>query len=143
MTSLDMAMTRNADSSLVEVSLTDGNCQRMISWFHKLHIQPRRWSARYQQVLSLLVEFGLDSDIRQSSESHAPLIVCVVDNGDITFVKKLVAHKAKFGASDDSSDTALIRAAKNKDRAVCDALKAAGANNRIFFWTIWTNYAPG
>ena len=170
---LDTAMSRNADSSLVEdllsrdvqpnlesairlatpraldlvltklTPLTDRHHQQMITWFHSLHIQPKLWSARDREVLSLLIEFGLDPDTRQSTAPHAPLIVCAADNGDITLVEKLAAHKAKLGASDDGSDTALIRAAKNKDRAVYDALKSAGANDRMFFWTIWTNYAPG
>ncbi|KAG7004713.1 hypothetical protein G7Y79_00024g056630 [Physcia stellaris] len=115
----------------------------MVLWFNCLPVQPKNWPMRDRRVLLLLVEFGLDPDIRQACAPHAPLIVCAAGNGDTELVHKLVAHKAKLGASDDDSNTALIRAAKNKNRAMYDTLKAAGANDRMFLWTIWTNYAPG
>lgn len=141
---LRSATPRSLDLVLTKLTpLTDGHRQQMISWFHRLHVQPKKWSVREKQVLLLLVEFGLDPGIRQSSVPHSPLIVCAAGNGDIELVQRLAAHKANLGAIDDNSETALIRAAKNKDRAMYDALKAAGANDRMFFWTIWTNYAPG
>ena len=134
--SLDLVLTRLTP-------LTDGHRQQMVSWFNGLPVQPKKWMMRDKRVLALLVEFGLDPDVRQAQAPHAPLVVCAAGNGDVELVQKLIAHKAKLSASDDNSDTALIRAAKNKNRAMYDLLKTGGANDRMFFWTIWTNYAPG
>ena len=134
--SLDLVLTRLTP-------LTDGHRQQMVSWFSALPVQPKKWTMRDKRILTLLVEFGLDPDVRQAQAPHAPLVVCAAGNGDVELVRKLIAHKAKLSASDDDSDTALIRAAKNKNRAMYDLLKTGGANDRMFFWTIWTNYAPG
>ena len=141
---LRLATPRSLETILTSVTpMTDGHRQQMASWFHRLQLHPKNWSVREKQVLSLLVDFGLDPDIRQGCAPHAPLILCAAGSGDMSLVRKLAAHKANLGASDDNSETALIRAAKNKDRAMYDTLKASGANDRMFFWTIWTNYAPG
>ncbi|KAL8785735.1 MAG: hypothetical protein Q9213_003202 [Squamulea squamosa] len=138
-----LATLRNLDIVLTKLTpLTDACRQQMALWFQRLHTQPKSWSVRDTRVLLLLVEFGLDPDIRQASAPHAPLIVCAAMNGNMELVEKLIAHKAILSASDDDSDTALICAAKNKNRAIYDTLKAAGANDRMFFWTVWTNYAP-
>ena len=141
---LRLATPRSLDLVLTKLTpLSDSDRQQMVSWFNGLPVQPKKWSMRDRRTLALLIEFGLDPDVRQAASPHAPLIVCAAGNGDTDLVQKLIAHKAKLGASDDDSDTALIRAAKDKNRAMYDILKAGGANDRMFFWTIWTNYAPG
>lgn len=141
---LRLATPRLLDLVLTKLTpLTDTDRQQMVLWFNCLPVQPKKWPMRDRRILLLLVEFGLDPDIRQACAPHAPLVVCAAGNGDTELVHKLIAHKAKLGASDDDSDTALIRAAKNKNRAMYDTLKAAGANDRMFLWTIWTSYAPG
>lgn len=141
---LRLATLRSLDLVLTKMTpLTDEDRQQMVSWFNALPVQPKKWSMRDKEVLMLLVEFGLDPDVRQASAPHAPLVVCAAGNGNTELVQKLIAHNAKLGASDDNSDTALIRAAKTNNRAVYDILKAKGANDRMFFWTIWTQYAPG
>ena len=134
--SLDLVLTRLTP-------LTDGHRQQMVSWFSGLPAELWKWTMRDKRILTLLVDFGLDPDVRQAQEPHAPLVVCAAGTGDMELVRKLIAHKAKLGASDDYSNTALIHAAKNKNRAMYDLLKTGGANDRMFFWTIWTNYAPG
>ena len=134
--SLDLILTRLTPMTTVHK-------EQMATWFHTLPIDSKRWLPRDVEVLSLLVDFGLKPDTRQKSSPHAPLIVCAADNGNIQLVQKLAANKANLGAADDHGETALVRAAKKRDRVMYDALKAAGANDRQFFWTVWTSYAPG
>ncbi|KAL8766747.1 MAG: hypothetical protein Q9209_006569 [Squamulea sp. 1 TL-2023] len=131
---LRLATLRTLDIVLTKFNpLTDACCQQMALWFQRLHPQPKSWLVRDTRVLLLLLEFGLDPDIRQTSAPHAPLIVCATVNGDTKLVEKLIAHKVILSASDDDSDPALICAAEDKNRAMYDTSKAAGANDRMLF----------
>lgn len=123
--------------------LDGGHYQKMISWIKTLPASTK-WRDRDGEVLKLLLDFGLDPNLRRAESPHSPLIVCAAKHGDIALVEKLIAHGAKLDVADDNSDTALICAAKGKNRQIYEALKAAGVNDRVFLgWTVWSNYASG
>lgn len=136
--------TQNLELILTRLMPLDGgHYQKMISWIKTLPASSK-WRDRDSEILKLLLDFGLDPNLRRAVAPHSPLIICATKCGDITLVENLIAHGAKLNVADDSSDTALICAAKGKNRQVYDALKAAGVNDKVFLgWTVWSNYASG
>ena len=124
--------------------LSETNYKSMIEWVQNNLAIGKRRSQRDAEVLKLLLDFGLDPNLRSSKPPHSPFIFCAVDSGDIGLVEKLIACRANLTAANDGSDTALVRAAKLQNRAVYDALKAGGVNDKYFLgWTVWSNYANG
>ena len=116
--------------------------QRMADWVKTLHAQSNRWCKRDVEVLKLLLDFGLDPNLRHPSAPHSPLIICAACCGDIGFLQKLIVHGARLDVQNDESDTPLICAAKNRNREIYDALTAAGMNDRYFlFGTVWGHHA--
>ena len=143
------AALQHGTSNNLELILTrlmplgEEHYQKMISWIKTLPASTK-WRNRDGEILKLLLDFGLDPNLRRAVTPHSPLIVCAAKYGDISLLEKLIAHGAKLNVADDSSDTALICAAKGKNRQVYDALKAAGVNDKVFLgWTVWSNYASG
>lgn len=136
--------TQNLELILTRLMpLDEGQYQKMVFWIKTLPVSAK-WRDRDGEILNLLLDFGLDPNLRHAMAPHSPLIVCAAKNGDIAVVEKLIAHGAKLGVADDNSDTALICAAKGKNRQIYDRLKEAGVNDRVFLgWTVWSNYASG
>ena len=125
-------------------SLREASQQPIIAWIAKLHANPQRWTKRDGEVLKLLLGFGLDPNIRRLAAPHPPLIVCAASYGDIGLLQGLIKNGADLGATDDNSDTAIIVAAKQKNKQIYDALKAAGVSDRYFLFglgSVWTYYA--
>lgn len=123
--------------------MDEGHHQKLVSWIKTLPAS-KQWRDRDGETLKLLLDFGLDPNLRCAMSPHSPLIVCAAKYGDIALVEKLIKHRAKLNVADDNSDTALICAAKGKNRQIYDALKAAGVNDKVFLgWTVWSNYASG
>ena len=116
--------------------------QQMGDWVKTLHAQSNRWCKRDVEVLKLLLDFGLDPNLRHPSAPHSPLIICAACCGDIGFLQKLIVHGARLEVKNDDSDTPLICAAKNRNREIYDALTATGLNDRYFlFGTVWGHHA--
>lgn len=125
-------------------SLREPTQQPIIAWIAKLHENPQRWPKRDGEVLKLLLDVGLDPNIRRPAAPHAPLIVCAASYGDMDLLQRLIKNGADLGATDDNSDTAIIVAAKQKNKQIYDALKAAGVSDRYFLFglgSVWTYYA--
>ena len=115
--------------------------QKMISWINRLPAS-NRWNTRISENLKVLLDHGLDPNLHRAVAPHSPLIVCAAEYGEITLVQRLITHGARLNVANDNSDTALICAARSKNRQIYDALKAAGVNDKVFLgWTIWSNYA--
>ena len=122
--------------------LTESNRELVVSWTRTLLSLGRKWTKRDGNMLALLLDFGLDPNTRSDKAPHSPLIVCAAHAGDTNLVDKLIAHKANLDASNDDSDTAIVVAAKQKNRQIYDSLKAGGVNDKYFFgWTVWTHHA--
>lgn len=124
--------------------LKETNQQPIIAWLASLHAYPKQWTKRDVEVLELLLDFGLDPNVRRPAPPRPPLIVCAASNGDIDLLKRLIKNGADLGATDDNSDTAIIVAAKQKNKHIYDALKAAGVSDRYFLFglgSVWTYYA--
>ncbi|CAF9942202.1 hypothetical protein IMSHALPRED_003409 [Imshaugia aleurites] len=125
-------------------SLKETSQQPVIAWITKLHGSPQQWTKRDGEVLKLVLDFGLDPNIRRPSAPHPPLIVCAASYGDIDLLQRLIKKGADLGATDDNSDTAIIVAAKQKNKQIYDALKQAGVSDRYFLFglgSVWTYYA--
>ncbi|KAL9132180.1 MAG: hypothetical protein Q9175_006586 [Cornicularia normoerica] len=125
-------------------SLRETNQQLIIRWIAKLHAYPQEWTKRDGEVLKLLLDFDLDPNIRRPGAPRPPLIVCAASYGDIDLLQRLIKKGADLGATDDNSDTAVIVAAKRKNKHIYDALKAAGVSDRYFLFglgSVWTYYA--
>lgn len=125
-------------------SLRETSQQPIIAWIAKLHANPQRWTKRDGEVLKLLLGFGLDPNIRRLAAPRPPLIVCAASYGDIGLLQGLIKNGADLSATDDNSDTAIIVAAKQKNKQIYDALKAAGVSDRYFLFglgSVWTYYA--
>ena len=121
--------------------LDETNHKHMAEWTQKTLALGRRRSQRDAEILKMLLDFGLDPNLRDARTPHCPLIFYAADMGDLALVEKLVAHKANLVAANDNSNTALVHAAKLQNRAVYDALKAGGVNDKYFLgWTVWSNY---
>lgn len=124
------------------IPLSESNHRHMIDWVQETLAVGKRRSQRDAEILSLLLDFGLDSNLRSSKPPHSPFILCAADAGDLGLIEKLIAHGADLTVANDESDTALVRAAKLQNRAIYDALKAGGVNDKYFLgWTIWSKYA--
>lgn len=139
---------QSGSMQIIEIILTkltpmeDSHRQQMVSWIKSLHAQPNRWRERDVEVLKLLLDFGLDPNLRHPSAPHSPLIICAACYGDIGLLQKLIVHGAQLDVKNDESDTPLICAAKNRHREIYDALKAAGLNDKYFlFGTVWGHHA--
>ncbi|CAD6569321.1 MAG: hypothetical protein ASARMPRED_002722 [Alectoria sarmentosa] len=125
-------------------SLRETSQQPVIAWIAKLHSHPQQWNKRDGEILRLLLEFGLDPKTRRPAAPHAPLIVCAASYGDIDLLQRLIKNGADLGATDDNNDTAIIVAAKQKNKQIYDALKAAGVSDRYFLFglgSVWAYYA--
>lgn len=125
-------------------SLRDTSQQPIIAWLAKLHANPQQWTQRDGEVLKILLNFGLDPNIRRPAAPRPPLIVCAASYGDIDLLQRLIKNGADLGATDDNSDSAIIVAAKQKRRNIYDALKAAGVNDGYFLFglgSVWAYYA--
>ena len=125
-------------------SLRDLSQQPVIAWIATLHANPQQWTQRDGEVLKLLLDFGLDPNIRRPVAPRSPLIVCAAGYGDIDLLQRLIKHGADLGAADDNSDSAIIVAAKQKRKNIYDALKAAGVSDRYFLFglgSVWAYYA--
>ncbi len=125
-------------------SLREISQQPIVAWIEKLHANPQKWTKRDGEVLKLLLDFGLNPDIRRTAAPHPPLIVCAASYGDIDLLQQLIKKGADLGATDDNSDTAIIVAAKQKNKHIYDALKAAGVSDRYFLFglgSVWAYYA--
>ena len=121
--------------------LSDTNMKYMVDWVQTILPMSKRWTPRQGEILKLLLDFGLDPNLRSNKPPHSPLVFCAVDDGNVGLVEKLVACKANLTAANDDSDTALVRAAKLQNRVIYDALKAGGVNDKYFLgWTVWSNY---
>ena len=132
---LELVLTR-----LTPLNETDNKL--MIEWAQNVLSIGKRRSQRDGEILKLLLDFGLDPNSRGDKPPHSPLIFCAVDARDLSLVEKLIAHKANLTAANDNSDTALVHAAKLQARALYDALKAGGVNDKYFLgWTVWSTYA--
>ena len=127
---------------LEEISpLTDAQQPQIMAWLKTLQ-EPRHWSKVVGRILELLLEFGLDPNLRLPAAPHSPLVICAASYGNVGFLRRLIKLGANLTVSDDNSDTALIVAAKRQDRQIYDTLKAAGVNDSYFiFGTVWGNYA--
>ena len=132
----------------VELALTsltpldETNHKYMTIWAQNILNVGKRRSHRDGEVLKLLLDFGLDPNLRSTKPPHSPLIYYAVDACDLGLAEKLIAHKANLTAANDNSDTALVYAAKLQNRALYDALKAGGVNDKYFLgWTVWSTYA--
>lgn len=122
--------------------LTDTHRQRMSAWIKTLHAEPNKWSDRDREVLLLLLDFGLDPNLRRFAPPRSPLVLCAASCGDNALLQKLISHKAILDVKDDAGNTPLICAATNKHRGVYDALKATGLNDSYFlFGTVWSHHA--
>lgn len=118
--------------------------QPVIAWLAKLHAYPQQWTERDGEIIQLLLDSGLDPNTRRPAAPHTPLIVCAASYGHIDLVQRLIKNGADLGATDDNSDTAIIVAAKQKNKQMYDALKAAGVSDRYFLFglgSVWTYYA--
>lgn len=125
-------------------SLKDTSLEPITAWMAKLHAYPQQWTKRDGEVLKILLDFGLDPNIRRTAAPRPPLVVCAASYGDIDLLQRLIKNGADLGATDDNSDTAIIVAAKQKNRHVYDALKTAGVSDRYFLFglgSVWTYYA--
>ena len=125
-------------------SLGDTSQEQIMTWIAKLHANPQQWTKRDGEVLKLLLDFGLDPNIRRATAPRSPLIVCAASFGDVDLLQRLIKNGADLGATDDNSDTAIIVAAKQKRRNIYDALKSAGVSDRYFLFglgSVWTYYA--
>ena len=125
-------------------SLRDTSQEPIMTWIAKLHPSPQQWTKRDGEVLKLLLDFGLDPNLRRPAAPHPPLIVCAASFGDVDLLQRLIKSGADLGATDDNSDTAIIVAAKQKRKNIYDALKAAGVSDRYFLFglgSVWTYYA--
>lgn len=125
-------------------SLRDTSQQPILVWLAKLHANPQQWAQRDGDVLKLLLNFGLDPNIRRPAAPRPPLVVCAASYGDIDLLQRLIKNGADLGATDDNSDSAIIVAAKQKRRNIYDALKAAGVNDGYFLFglgSVWAYYA--
>lgn len=125
-------------------SLRDTSQQPILAWLAKLHANPQQWAQRDGDVLKLLLNSGLDPNIRRPAAPRPPLIVCAASYGDIDLLQRLIKNGADLGATDDNSDSAIIVAAKQKRRNIYDALKAAGVNDGYFLFglgSVWAYYA--
>ena len=125
-------------------SLKETSQQPIITWIGTLHANPQRWTTRDVEVLKLLLDFGINPDIRRTAAPRPPLIVCAASHGDIDLLQRLIKNGADLGATDDNSDSAIIIAAKLKKKHIYDALKVAGVSDRYFLFglgSVWTYYA--
>ena len=125
-------------------SLRDTSQQPIVAWIAKLHACPQRWTRRDGEVLKLLLDFGLDPNIRRPAAPRSPLVVCAASCGDIDLLQRLIKFGADLGVTDDNSDSAIIVAAKQKNKHIYDALKAAGVSDRYFLFglgSVWQYYA--
>lgn len=125
-------------------SLRDTSQQPISAWLAKLHANPQQWAQRDGDMLKVLLNFGLDPNIRRPAAPRPPLIVCAASYGDIDLLQRLIKNGADLGATDDNSDSAIIVAAKQKRRNIYDALKAAGVNDGYFLFglgSVWAYYA--
>lgn len=117
--------------------------QLMVSWVNNSTLSSWR-HGRESKILEMLLDHGLDPNLRLAKAPHSPLIVFVAKYGDITLLQRLIAYGALLDVANDDSDTALICAAKGRNRQIYDALKAAGVNDKLFLgWTIWSQHAKG
>lgn len=124
--------------------LKESSQQPIIAWIASLNAHPKQWTKRDAEVLKLLLDFGLDPNVRRSAPPRAPLIVCAASYGDVDLLQRLIKNGADLGATDDNSDTAIIVAAKARNKHIYDALKAAGVSDRYFLFglgSVWTYYA--
>lgn len=122
--------------------LKESQYQQMATWIKTLHARPNKWPERDREVLKLLLDFGLDPNLRRSTPPHSPLIMCAASCGDNALLQKLTERKAKLDVKDDEGNTPLICAAQNNHREVYDQLKATGLNDSYFlFGTVWGTYA--
>ena len=125
-------------------SLREMGQQSIIAWMAKLPKIPQRWTQHHIEVLKLLLDFGLDPNIRYPAPPRLPLIVCAASYGDIDLLQRLIKNGADLNATDDNSDSAIIVAAKQKRKNIYDALKAAGVSDRYFLFglgSVWMYYA--
>lgn len=144
--SLPAALVRGQPNQLELVltrltPLSELNYLHMIEWVQNILSIGKRRSQRDGEILKILLDFGVDPNLRSVKPPHSPLIFFAVESNDLELVEKLIAHKANLTAANDDSETALVRAAKLQNRAVYDALKAGGVNDKYFLgWTVWSSY---
>lgn len=122
--------------------LTIAHQQQIENWMKTLNVNSQKWPPRVREIFDLLLDHGLDPDLRSPVAPHSPLILNAANAGDLALVKKLVTLKAHLEAADDHSWTALTCAAMNHNRAVYDALRQAGVDDRSFFGlsTVWSSH---
>ena len=143
---LQNASLQNIELTIMSLTpLQEVQHQQIAAWLKNLPLQPQRWTQRDCDIIMLLLDYGMDPNVRRSESPHSPLIVCAADAGNVPLVEKLIRLKAKTNVVDDNSDTALICAAKRSNRQIYDALKQAGVNDQLFFGlsTIWASHQHG
>lgn len=123
--------------------LTHVHQQQIENWMKTLNNNSQKWPPRVREIFGLLLDHGLDPDLRSPVAPHSPLILYAAKAGDLALLKKLIISKAHLEAADDNSETALIYAAKNSNRAIYDALRQAGVDDRLFFGltTVWNHHS--
>ena len=122
--------------------LNETTVKQMMIWVQSIISSGRKWAQRESDVLCLLLEFGLDPNVRVEKPPHSPLILCAAKTGDAALVDRLIASKVDLSAANDSSETAIVVAAKQKNRQIYDAIKASGVNDKYFLgWTVWSHHA--
>lgn len=147
---LEIALRRST-SPVIELILTritpleETHHQHINTWVRTLHNDPLKWLQRDAEVLKLLLEFGLDPNLRLPTAPHSPLIICAARCGNLSLVQKLIMLKAQLDVNDDHSNSAIFYASKTSNRPIYDALKQAGVNDRIFFGmtSIWSSHHNG
>ena len=142
------AILRNGATEIIKIVLRrsspfqDHHREQINAWIKTLDGEPRRWSPRGIEILKLLLDHGLNPDLRRSEAPHSPLVVCAAKAGDLDLLQSLIRRKAQLNVTDDNSETALVCAAKTSNRPIYDALKKAGVNDGVFFGmtNIWNSY---
>ena len=123
--------------------LTETHYQQIAAWLNTIP-SPKKWRERDVEVLQVLLDYGLSPNTRRAEAPRSPLIVCAASCGNINLVQRLIARGAKLTVADDNSDTAIMVAAKRRNREIYDALKSAGVDDSMFWgWSVWSKYSNG